>query len=116
MPQLAWEYESGDAVLVLCLRSDIRPYEVRSWTADSDDRDFRDAQWTSTSLELEGDIYVFELPRPSNGYSAVYGEAVFGEGHSAYYLSTNLAVLGSRGVDSVGRSAPSSDGVCELSQ
>ena len=39
LPQLAWEYESGDAMLALCVRSDVRPYEVRSWTADSDDRD-----------------------------------------------------------------------------
>jgi len=116
MPQLAWEYESRDTALVLCFRSDVRPYEARSWIANSDDRDFRDAQWTSTSLELEGGIYVFELPRPSNGYSAVYGEAVFGAGRYAYSLSTTLTVLGSREADSVGRSTPSYGSVCELSE
>ncbi|WP_268224366.1 PhoPQ-activated pathogenicity-related family protein [Sinomicrobium oceani] len=43
------------------------------WLADSDDRDFRDEEWTSTPLKLNKDNRVEEtVPYPKEGYKAFY--------------------------------------------
>ncbi len=95
LPQLDWEYRSGDDALVLCVRSHPAPENVWAWTAYSDDRDFRDDHWSSAPLTGDTYVYTIELTRPASGYAAVFGEAEFGQGDAAFTLSTNLHVFGS---------------------
>jgi len=107
LPRLAWEYQSSDSGLVLCIRSDPGPDEVRAWVAHSDSQDFRHAVWTPRPLTIgSAGTYILEFPVPESGYSAVFGEAVFGQGGAAYSLSTNLNVVGSQDNANLGRPAP----------
>ena len=112
LPKLSWEYLSRDGSRVLCVRADARPRGVRAWTASSGTRDFRDATWASESMRSGDGVYVYELPRPANGYAAVYAETVFGRGRSTVYLSTNLSVIGPPGSIELGRPAASEAGIC----
>lgn len=94
LPRLDWEYRWQREVLALCVRSDPPPATVRTWTAASGNRDFRDAEWVAAPARGREDSYVFEIARPTSGYAAVFSEATFGRGRAAYSLSTNLAVVG----------------------
>ncbi len=112
LPELAWEFRSGESELVLCIRSDRRPERVSAWLANSSDRDFRDAVWGEVPLTAVEDSFVHKLARPSDGYSAVFGEIVYGEGDSAYSLSTNVNVFASRASADGNRSLPSHGDAC----
>ncbi len=112
LPELSWEFQGGNPSRTLCVRANPRPRRVYAWTATSSTRDFRDAIWSSERLRSERGLYVFELPQPARGYSAVYAEAVFGRGRSAFYLSSNVSVLGSPGTSELGRPAGSHEGIC----
>lgn len=109
LPELAWEFAARDGELTLCVQAD-RDASVRLWSAESADRDFRDAFWTPRAwTELPT---IFALDRPARGYVAAFAEAGFGRGRSAFTLSTNLAVLaateGEDGPRSIGTA-----GVCD---
>lgn len=112
LPDLAWEYRWGTDAVVLCVRSDPAPRTVQLWTAESSDRDFRDAVW-NRARAARGGAQRFEIPRPSAGFSAVFAEIVYGSGRSAHSFSTNLAVLASAENDDLGPLPRGEPGVCE---
>jgi len=112
LPELSWEFQGGNPSRTLCVRANPRPRSVHAWTASSRSRDFRDAVWSSQRLRSDGGLYVFELPQPASGYSAVYAEVVFGRGRSAFFATSNLSVLGAPGTSELGRPASSQEGIC----
>jgi PhoPQ-activated pathogenicity-related protein len=112
LPTLEWEYRWADDALALCVRSDPAPRAVRVWTAASEDRDFRNAVWAAGPERRRDDRYVLSVSRPSAGYIAVFAEATYGRGRSAYSLSTNLAVLAAPSARDVGPHPVGSEGVC----
>jgi PhoPQ-activated pathogenicity-related protein len=112
LPELSWEFQGGNPSRTLCVHSNPKPRFVYAWTATSSTRDFRDAIWSSERLRPKKGLYVFKLPQPAIGYSAVYAEAIFGWGRSKFYLSSNLSVLGSPGTSELGRPASSHAGIC----
>ena len=77
---------------MLCVRSDPSARLWRVWRAESDDRDFRDANW-QTVAESPRAAARFVLREPAQGYSAVIGEAAFGARLRAFTLSTSLSVV-----------------------
>jgi PhoPQ-activated pathogenicity-related protein len=91
LPRVAWEFDVDGEAVTLCVRAE-RNAAVRLWTAASEDRDFRDAVWSSGSWQ-RALRPVFVLKRPQQGYAAMFAEARLGAGRSAFALSTNLAVL-----------------------
>lgn len=111
LPELEWEYRWASDALTLCVRSDPAPRVLRVWTAESADRDFRDAIWEDRREQRRDDAYVLTMPRPAAGYIAVFGEATFGRGRSAYSLSTNLAVAAPSAGDD-GPHPVGSEGLC----
>jgi hypothetical protein len=86
---------------------------VRTWAALSQDRDFRDEMWSPGEAQRGRGDYLFQVPRPSDGYVAVFAEAEFGRGRSVYSLSTNVAIIaGPAIIDAVPRAIGRTD-VCE---
>jgi PhoPQ-activated pathogenicity-related protein len=94
LPKLKWSYTNGNSGLTLHVESDIAPSKVVLWTAAAKNRDFRESQWSSSPTEASGDKFVCNLATPTEGYSAMFAEAVFEEdSETPYYFSTNLRVL-----------------------
>jgi PhoPQ-activated pathogenicity-related protein len=78
LPELEWEFEEERDALTLTVRSDLRPDRVRAWSARAPTRDFREAEWTSRECEvLEEDAWRCHLPRPQEGYAALFSELVY---------------------------------------
>jgi PhoPQ-activated pathogenicity-related protein len=78
------------------LATDAKPEAIRSWTAASETRDFRQARWESkavTANDSEGRQFVIDLEKPTDGFTAVFAEAQFNGRPMPFYLSTNLRVL-----------------------
>jgi PhoPQ-activated pathogenicity-related protein len=110
MPTLDWEYAWSDGAVELCVRATPAPRSWRLWRATSSDRDFRDAQWTSTPIERRSSRV--EVARPMEGYVAVFAEATFGRARRAFALSTNLAVLAASSEPEFGPRPLGQEGLC----
>lgn len=75
-PELDWELtrESLDPnapTPKITVRFDDLPKSIKAWVADSDDRDFRDAEWESYSVDTASTVTVAEFPRDTR-YRALY--------------------------------------------
>jgi PhoPQ-activated pathogenicity-related protein len=100
LPKLSWKFENGSGRMRLEIASDEKPKEVQAWIASAPTRDFRNAQWESRPAQGNGDGYVYDLPLPESGYSAVFGEAIFENGEApSLYLSTNVRIVPSAQAD-----------------
>jgi PhoPQ-activated pathogenicity-related protein len=97
LPDLAWELESRDGTLALCVRAAPPPAAVRAWIAESADADFRDAEFTAAPVAAHDGVHVFELAWPESGYRAVFAEALFAAQWGGYSLSTNVRIADSSG-------------------
>ncbi|MBL6765362.1 MAG: hypothetical protein ISQ14_10435 [Verrucomicrobiae bacterium] len=78
------------------IRSSAPMRSLRAWTADSDDRDFRDARWKMTRMSPgQGHtLALYRVPMRLKGYRAVMFEATFATGSGAEYdLSTQVIVV-----------------------
>lgn len=96
MPKLDWSFEDRGDSLRLELSTDTKPEAVRSWTATSDSRDFRQARWDSKTVAAQDGQtrrFVIEVEKPAQGFAAVFAEAQFNGQPMPFYLSTNLRVL-----------------------
>jgi PhoPQ-activated pathogenicity-related protein len=97
LPKLRWKYTGDDGGVELTVTSDVRPSRVRIWSSKAATRDFRDSQWTSIDAATADDAFIHKQPAPSEGCSALLGEAVFHEGtDNQFWLSTNVQVLSSK--------------------
>lgn len=105
LPKLVWHLdETGDKTRFE-LTSDVAPKVVRRWSAVSDSRDFRKAEWSSMIVRAKdgGDLsFVAEVEKPGKGFSAAFLEAEFPASPMSFNLSTTLHVFGSDGVAKVG--------------
>ncbi|MDZ4819094.1 MAG: PhoPQ-activated protein PqaA family protein [Planctomycetota bacterium] len=95
LPKLDWKFTTDAAAKVAKLKisSDIRPSEVRVWTAKSKSRDFRNSTFTSVTLPPSEGDFTREMDLPASGYIAIFGELVFDKAQSPYYFSTNVRVF-----------------------
>ncbi len=112
LPALDWEYRWDGDGFELCVAAMPRPAQVRIWRASSASRDFRDSVWTAEPSAQREDVFSVGVPRPEQGYVAVFAEAVFGRGRHAYSFSTNLAILGARSSDDTGPRPLGHPGIC----
>ncbi|UBM57182.1 PhoPQ-activated pathogenicity-related family protein [Marinilongibacter aquaticus] len=81
-----------------CTISSKEPVErIESWTCQSEDRDFRDNEWTMTETAGSSDAheYSFTVTAPESGFQSNYWNIVFkGENEESYPLSTRTCVVG----------------------
>jgi len=76
-PQPTWQWgESGDKI-TLRMTSTLPISEGRVWLNANATSDFRESQWVSTPLRLEGGALVGEIAKPAGGYLALIGEAAY---------------------------------------
>ena len=76
------------------------PYgAVNAWIATSPTRDFRQAKWSSRPALADGEAYIYEMDIPTDGYAALFGEAVYKSESLPYYLSTNVKIISADGVE-----------------
>jgi PhoPQ-activated pathogenicity-related protein len=94
LPKLSWDLAQNGTTLTLNVRSDTAPARVVAWTAAAPTRDFREARWTSAPAEPASDTYRYTLSIPSTGYAALFGEAMFEDSGTPYFLSTNVKIVG----------------------
>jgi PhoPQ-activated pathogenicity-related protein len=96
LAELTWQYTDEDGTVQVRVESDTPPEKVEVWTASSESRDFREAEWTAQPTRRDGKAYVFALPRPASGWSALFGEASFAGESLPYYLSTTVKMVEGR--------------------
>jgi PhoPQ-activated pathogenicity-related protein len=97
LPKLTWKFDEADGHVELAVKSDIAPSRVRTWTTSAKTRDFRDSEWTSANSANGGDAYTSKLPRPAEGYAALYAEVVFAEDQPEQFsLTTNVRIVPSK--------------------
>ena len=77
LPSLRFEKVATPETLGLTLEPGEKPVQVKLWTATSATKDFRDAQWASSTLTSTNGVYNGTSPRPAQGHLAVFGEAQF---------------------------------------
>jgi len=103
LPQMKWDLKQDGDSLKLSLGADAAPKKVLAWMATSPTKDFRESKWTSKPIETVVDgQYQFELPVPTEGYAALFGEAEFAASGIPYFLSTNVRIVGGGGTASAG--------------
>lgn len=104
MPKLDWKLDEGSDQGKFTLNCDVKPSAVRQWTAFADSRDFREAEWKSRPVSVNGEgdkNYVAEIRRPEQGYSAAFLEAEFAGEPMPFVLTTTLHVLAKNGSQTV---------------
>jgi PhoPQ-activated pathogenicity-related protein len=96
LPKLTWDLAEKDGKLSLAIKSDTPPAKTTAWIASAETKDFRDAQWRAESTETIDGAYCYRLPVPEKGYAALFGEAVFEDGGTPFFLSTNVKIVGGK--------------------
>jgi len=94
LPKMEWEFHNrSKAELDVAVSTPAK--EIRIWTADSTDRDFRDDKWSSQELKAKGGNRAASasVGTPENGYRAYLAEVTLTSpsGHD-YKLSTEARV------------------------
>ncbi len=90
MPQLKWEHAKQNGQLQLTVSATPEPRGVRLWSATSDDGDFREVKWNSTPMKQNGKSYQGQVPMPTQGNAALYGEVQFVIDGLKYSLTTQI--------------------------
>lgn len=94
LANLDWQYSEAAGKLRLHVTTDQKPERVVAWLAESPTRDFREAHWSSQAMQSTADGHEYLLPLPAKGLRAMFGEAVFATDRGAYFLSTNVRIVG----------------------
>jgi PhoPQ-activated pathogenicity-related protein len=95
LPPSEWHVDKSDDKVVLHLSVDDEPLQVAAWTAAAESRDFRTAKWTSKPASANGSkkSYKIELPRPADGFAALFAEVKFPGEPFPFHLSSGLEVV-----------------------
>lgn len=95
-PEFRWKtVESDDSTqFIVTVDSGPRPKSVSVWTARSDDRDFRDDEWTRQSVapeQLDGQsTWTYMVDRPEAGSKAAFFDLTFEVDGLSYHVSTPI--------------------------
>ena len=87
MPKLNWKFKTSAEAVDLTMTSDQTPESVQFWTADSDDKDFRDEKWAAVPLTIKDGTFSGHQPKTAK-HMAVFGEYKFKLGPLNYSLTT----------------------------
>ena len=108
VPRFSWRWaDDGDGGARLTVLAREAPLAVRLWSASSPDRDFRPSKWAADYVEpgptivadgAEVRSWRVTVPRPAQGWRAVFGEVEFDAtgptpGAQRVFLSTTVRLL-----------------------
>lgn len=93
-PTMRWEYTQREDRIRLRLTSNVAPKEARLFRAQAPTKDFRDSKWTFEPMEQVGNGFTASVAPPSEGYMAIFGEAVYEADGMPFTLSTQIKILG----------------------
>jgi PhoPQ-activated pathogenicity-related protein len=94
LPQLTWKHGNSGGKQRLLVTSATPPLAARLWVATGNTLDFRKAKWQEHAVKLEKNTVKGEVEVPATGCQALYGELEFETNGMRYYLSTQMAVVG----------------------
>ena len=94
LPDLSWQFTTAANKLSLEVRSDLKPQKVDAWIATAETRDFRNARWTPRTTRRQGDRFHYEIEAPTEGFAAMFAEAVYDGDAAPYFFSTNVRIIG----------------------
>ncbi len=87
----SYEISSDNTSATLALKSS--PDELLNaylWSADSDDRDFRDEEWTSVSLDAKNKAEIdYKVDFPENGFRAFYIDLEYSDPNGGKYTKSS---------------------------
>jgi PhoPQ-activated pathogenicity-related protein len=64
------------------------------WSADSEDRDFRDEEWTSEVIEMSSNKLIsYKMQFPENGYKAFYIDLEYSDPNGGKYTKSTRMYL-----------------------
>jgi PhoPQ-activated pathogenicity-related protein len=104
LPEFNWQYIRNENKIVLKITADATATKARLWTSQSENKDFRQAFWTSQPMPLKGKAgnfneasesikeYSMEVSLPSKGYVAIFGEVEFRQNGRTFLLSTQTNI------------------------
>jgi PhoPQ-activated pathogenicity-related protein len=93
LPTLRWESNEEGGTITLTLTSDMTPRAARAWMASAPTRDFRHATWEAFAMTPEHHRYIYTRAKPSGGFIAMFGEAMYGEDRRPFSLSTTVRIF-----------------------
>jgi PhoPQ-activated pathogenicity-related protein len=93
LPRPEWEFEIGDGTLRLLVRPTAEAPTVTAWSASAPTRDFREARWSSSRCDRDGDRYRCEIPLPESGFSALFAEVIAPLGELTFPVSTGVRIV-----------------------
>ncbi len=97
-PTMTWDISTGQKGLTLKVDADRPAEHMWAFVTESPTRDFRQARWRHVPMTQSDGGYVHVLPKPDQGYAAMYGEGLFKlEGDHPVYLCTNVAIIAPKG-------------------
>ena len=88
LPNLSWELRRDGDGVSLSMSASAQPSAVRFWTATSSDKDFRDAEWSSTSLDKTDTRWIGTASKSEGQHLAVFGEFEFESSGIPWSLTT----------------------------
>jgi PhoPQ-activated pathogenicity-related protein len=72
-PVFTWDIKENEKDYAVSLKTDIPDYYVKLWSAKSETKDFRQALWTSETVDSKFEKQIV-VPKPSSGHIAFYIE------------------------------------------
>lgn len=96
LPFMRWDVQVQSDLAKVAVTLDRKIRGARVWTADSEDRDFRDDKWTARELSNATDSARFSatIDKPERGYRAFLVEVeLASESGDSYKLSTEARVI-----------------------
>jgi PhoPQ-activated pathogenicity-related protein len=93
-PKLQWQWKQEGNSMTLVIRSEPKPKKVLIWTAKAPTKDFRDAKWSSQTINDADDEFKFTLNPPEQGFAAAFAELVYEIGGQSFSLCTTVRIVG----------------------
>jgi PhoPQ-activated pathogenicity-related protein len=93
-PKLQWQWKQEGNSMTLVIRSEPKPKEVLIWTAKAPTKDFRDAKWSSQTINDADGEFKFTLNSPEQGFAAAFAELVYEIGGQSFSLCTTVRIVG----------------------
>jgi PhoPQ-activated pathogenicity-related protein len=93
-PKLQWQWKQEGNSITLVIWSEPKPKEVLIWTAKAPTKDFRDAKWSSQTINDADGEFKFTLNPPEQGFAAAFAELVYEIGGQSFSLCTTVRIVG----------------------
>jgi PhoPQ-activated pathogenicity-related protein len=90
MPHLSWKHGNAGGKLVFTMQAMSDPKAGRLWVAHSATKDFRKSKWKPVTATLKDGRFTVSIPRPKDGYVALFGEMQFEYDGLKYSLSSQI--------------------------